>query len=208
MPHESRAFSSKLLVAQVLGRGLRVPRGLDSQPLVTINNHEAWTQKIADTIKEVLEVENTLSWGYDPRRSEFVFPLHNLRYEPEQKSVETKREPAREPDVNFLPQEKRTTEHAKFSETGDLAVEIEHRDFFEIEDAVKMMRLFIREKDAKIAAAWTKKRLRDFIVAMGPKPGLFDRKDKLGTAVRLLGRALGRRRERRVFWTERVLPDQ
>jgi len=50
--------------------------------------------------------------------------------------------------------------------------------------------------------------LRRFILAMGPKPGLFDRQDKLGTAVRLLGRALGRKRERRVFWTERVLPDQ
>jgi FkbM family methyltransferase len=50
--------------------------------------------------------------------------------------------------------------------------------------------------------------LRQFIVAMGPKPGFFDRQDKLGTAVRLLGRVLGRKRERRVFWTERVLPDQ
>ena len=27
VPHESRAFSSKLLIAQVLGRGLRVPQG-------------------------------------------------------------------------------------------------------------------------------------------------------------------------------------
>jgi hypothetical protein len=50
--------------------------------------------------------------------------------------------------------------------------------------------------------------LRRFVVAMGPKPGLFDRQDRIGTAVRLIGRALGRRRERRVFWTERVLPDQ
>lgn len=50
--------------------------------------------------------------------------------------------------------------------------------------------------------------LRQLIVSMGPKPGLFDRQDRIGTAVRLLGRALGRKRERRVFWTERVLPDQ
>lgn len=57
--------------------------------------------------------------------------------------------------------------------------------------------------------------LRRLIASMGPKPRLVDRLDRLverpdriGTAARMLGRALGRRRERRVFWTERVLPDQ
>jgi FkbM family methyltransferase len=50
--------------------------------------------------------------------------------------------------------------------------------------------------------------LRSFIVGMGPKPGLFDRQDRIGKTARFIGRALGRRRERRVFWTERVLPDQ
>ena len=54
-------------------------------------------------LKEVLEVENTLSWGYDARRSKYVFPLHNLNYEPEQTGVEAKREKARAPDVRFLP---------------------------------------------------------------------------------------------------------
>ena len=42
VPHESRAFNSRLLVAQVLGRGLRVPRGME-QPLVTINKGGAHT---------------------------------------------------------------------------------------------------------------------------------------------------------------------
>lgn len=50
--------------------------------------------------------------------------------------------------------------------------------------------------------------LRQFVLSNGPKPGLFDRRDKLGTAVRFVGRQLGRRRERTVFWTERVPPDQ
>ena len=61
VPHESRAFSSKLLIAQVLGRGLRVPPGFDSQPLVRVTNHEAWTPSIENLLKEVLEIENTLS---------------------------------------------------------------------------------------------------------------------------------------------------
>jgi len=54
--------------------------------------------------------------------------------------------------------------------------------------------------------------LRAFIVKMGPRPRLadrvFDRPGAFGKAARLIGRTLGRRRERRVFWTERVLPDQ
>jgi len=45
-----------------------------------------------------------------------------------------------------------------------LAVEIEHRDTFEIEDAVNLMRLFLREKDEELATAWPKQRLRDYIV--------------------------------------------
>ena len=165
VPHESRAFSSKLLIAQVLGRGLRVPKGLSKEPLVTINNHEAWSEEVGNLLKEVLEIENTLTWGYDPRRSKYVFPLHNLRYEPEQTSVETKREQAKEPDVNFQPQDRKTIEYSTFSETGKLAVEIEHHGLFDIEDAVKLVRLFLREKDEEIAEEWPKQRLRGFIVA-------------------------------------------
>ena len=90
VPHESRAFNSKLLIAQVLGRGLRVPPGFDDQPLVTINNHEAWSGEIANLLKDILEVENTLSWGYEPSRAQYAFPLHNLRYQPEQTTVEIK----------------------------------------------------------------------------------------------------------------------
>ncbi|MFZ5863737.1 MAG: DEAD/DEAH box helicase [Nitrospirota bacterium] len=165
VPHDSRAFSSKLLIAQVLGRGLRVPPGLVTEPLVTINNHEAWSEEIGNLLKEVLEVENTLSWGYEARRAAFAFPLHNLRYEPEQKSVETKREKAREPEVNFQTQNRKTTEYSTFSETGALSVEIQHLDLLEIDDAVRLMRLFLREKDEKIAAKWPKKRLQDFIVS-------------------------------------------
>jgi len=165
VPHESRAFSSKLLIAQVLGRGLRVPPGLSKEPLLTINNHEAWSEEVGNLLKEVLEVENTLSWGYDPRRSKYVFPLHNLNYEPEQRGVEAKREKARAPDVTFLPQDRKTTEYSTFSETGTLAVSIQHHDLFEIEDAAKLMRLFLREKDEAIALAWPMKRLKELIVS-------------------------------------------
>ena len=165
VPHDSRAFSSKLLIAQVLGRGLRVPPGLPSQPLLTINNHEAWSGEIADLLKEVLEVENTLTWGFDPERAQYAIPLYNLRYEPEQKTVEIKRQKARAPEVEFLPQDRSTVEELVFSETGRLAVEISHSNLVEVDDAVKMIRLFLREKDATLAADWPAARIRAMIVA-------------------------------------------
>lgn len=64
---------------------------------MTINNHEAWSGEIGRLLTEVIEEESALSWGYDPRCSQYAFPLHNLRYEAEQKTVETKRKRAREP---------------------------------------------------------------------------------------------------------------
>jgi type III restriction enzyme len=163
VPHDSRAFSSKLLIAQVLGRGLRVPPELSTQPLVTINNHEAWSEEVGNLLREVLEVENTLTWGYDPRRSAYTFPLHNLRYQPEQITVEVKKEQAREPDVRFVPQDRTRTEYSTFSETGKLAIEIQSGNMVDVDDAVKILRLFLREKDESIASAWPKKRLRELI---------------------------------------------
>jgi type III restriction enzyme len=164
VPHESRAFNSKLLIAQVLGRGLRIPAGM-VQPLVMVNNHEKWSPAIGNLLKEVLEVENTLSWGYDPRRSQYVFPLHNLNYKRVQTTVEKKMEKAKAPVVHFRPQSRKTTEYSTFSESGKLAAEIEHHDIYEIEDAVRIMRLNFRDKDSKIAADWPKKRIREYIIA-------------------------------------------
>jgi type III restriction enzyme len=172
VPHESRAFNSRLLIAQVLGRGLRVPPGME-QPLVTINNHEAWKGEIGKLLEDVLEIENVLSWGYDPRREKYVFPLHNLRYAAKLQTVEKKKEKARAPQVVFRPQERRTTEWSKFSITGHMAVEVDHRDILELEEAVRLLRLFLREKDAEIGRVWTPKKIRDFIVA-GLKAGGYD----------------------------------
>jgi type III restriction enzyme len=164
VPHESRAFNSKLLIAQVLGRGLRVPPGLDKQPLVTINNHESWSGEIQNLLREVLEIENQLGWGYIPERSQYVFPLHNLRYEPQEVTVQTTKKAAREPDLTFKPQARATLETSVFSETGTLTTQIENPDVMSIDAAVKQMKIFLNEKDSGLAAKWPNKRLRSFIV--------------------------------------------
>lgn len=56
VPHEQRAFNSKLLISQVLGRGLRIPAGIEHPVLVKINNHEKWTSNIINLYNEILEI--------------------------------------------------------------------------------------------------------------------------------------------------------
>jgi DNA or RNA helicases of superfamily II len=57
VPMEERIFNSKLLISQVLGRGLRIPRqvlALDIQttyPMLTVTNHE----KFANHIRELMD---------------------------------------------------------------------------------------------------------------------------------------------------------
>ncbi len=80
VPHEERAFNSKLLIAQVLGRGLRWPdgwKGLD--PIVTVFNHDAWSGRIRHLVNEILEIERRLSSSVI-ETSSFHFDLYNLDY--------------------------------------------------------------------------------------------------------------------------------
>jgi type III restriction enzyme len=82
VPHEQRAFNSKLLIAQVLGRGLRVPPGL-SRPVVSVFNHSKWSGAVADLVSEVLDQERRL-YTYPVTEGEhagYHFDVHNLSYE-------------------------------------------------------------------------------------------------------------------------------
>jgi type III restriction enzyme len=82
VPHEQRAFNSKLLIAQVLGRGLRVPPGL-SRPAVFVFNHSNWSSAVESLVEEVLEQERRL-YAYPVMSGEHAkrhFTLHNLTYD-------------------------------------------------------------------------------------------------------------------------------
>lgn len=80
VPHEERAFNSKLLIAQVLGRGLRRPDGWQgADPIVTVFNHDAWVGRIRHLVDEILEMENRLSSSVIDE-SPYHFDLHNLDY--------------------------------------------------------------------------------------------------------------------------------
>lgn len=82
VPHEKRAFESKLLIAQVLGRGLRIPDGWKGeQPEVTVFNHDNWAEDIRHLVYEVMEYEKRIP-TFPLEQSEFNFEILNIEYDP------------------------------------------------------------------------------------------------------------------------------
>jgi len=81
VPHEERAFNSKLLIAQVLGRGLRVPGAYRGErPVVTVFNHDAWSSRIEHLVDEVMEVEKRLYSYPVTKEHDYNFVLHHIEY--------------------------------------------------------------------------------------------------------------------------------
>ena len=95
IPWEDRAFNSKLLIAQVLGRGLRIPeKYLSPQPKVVVFNHKAWSSKIKRLVDEVLEIEARINSVVinSGDRSKYHFSVKNIDYTVEQVEVEKQTE--------------------------------------------------------------------------------------------------------------------
>jgi type III restriction enzyme len=81
VPHEERAFNSKLLIAQVLGRGLRIPQAYKGEkPMVTVFNHDAWSGRIKHLVDEVMEIEKRLYSAPVSKSPDYHFTLHRLDY--------------------------------------------------------------------------------------------------------------------------------
>lgn len=83
VPDDERAFNSKLLIAQVLGRGLRVPEGWDTSkrgaPTVTVFNHEKWSANVEALVNEVLEIRQRITLSVN-LESNYNFSLTNVKY--------------------------------------------------------------------------------------------------------------------------------
>jgi len=90
VPMEERAFNSKLLIAQVLGRGLRVPKEYPIGTEVKVFNHHSWSSKIKGLVDEILEIEMRLESHaiLEESRSNFHFDLFNIDYDKVEKVVE------------------------------------------------------------------------------------------------------------------------
>jgi len=94
VPWEDRAFNSKLLIAQVLGRGLRIPEEYFSpQPRVIVFNHDAWSRNIKGLVDEILEIDRIESKILkEGKRSKYNFTVYHLDYERDEVEIEHKRD--------------------------------------------------------------------------------------------------------------------
>lgn len=95
VPHEERAFNSKLLISQVLGRGLRIPNNWDflnsGVPKVIVFNHSKWANNVKRLVDEVLEIERKITNSI-LENSKNNFELINVSYRPDKTFSKMKKE--------------------------------------------------------------------------------------------------------------------
>lgn len=105
-PHEKRAFNSKLLISQVLGRGLRRPEGIKAAPRVYVFNHQKWSADVEELVAEVLDQETTVAQRPTDGRPVDHFELHKLTYKPVPTGIQPKKveKPKDITNINLRPQ--------------------------------------------------------------------------------------------------------
>ncbi|MDD5689575.1 MAG: hypothetical protein PHQ76_04780, partial [Caldisericia bacterium] len=119
VPMEERVFNSKLLISQVLGRGLRLPRNVPvslihaNYPTVTVTNHERFAEHIVELMSSVTDCEmRFISYLFpvssNKERAKYNFNLLNLNYLPREDKVDIDDEikPPNRTLILDLPQEK------------------------------------------------------------------------------------------------------
>jgi type III restriction enzyme len=92
VPMEERVFNSKLLISQVLGRGMRIPRDvpnahiLQNYPVLTVTNHDKFADHIKELVDSVTESDMYLTSSAltdrEQGRCAHNFALFNLNYIP------------------------------------------------------------------------------------------------------------------------------
>jgi type III restriction enzyme len=85
-PHEKRAFNSRLLIAQVLGRGMRHPPHVTQEPRVYVFNHAKWGAEVDGLVAAVIDRETSVAQRPTDERQVDHFELHRLTF----KNVPTK----------------------------------------------------------------------------------------------------------------------
>jgi type III restriction enzyme len=105
-PHERKAFNSKLLISQVLGRGLRRPDGIGGTPTVYVFNHQKWGPEVEELVTEVLDQETTIYQRPAKRSSVPHFDIHTIAYSqvPTGIAAQDIKRPKEIRKLNLLPQ--------------------------------------------------------------------------------------------------------
>lgn len=162
VPWEDRAFNSKLLIAQVLGRGLRIPEEYKSpQPKVRVFNHDAWSRNIRGLVDEILEIEVRLTSEVltSGERKKYNFDLYTIDYEKQEKAVKAKKDTAifdySKGFINLVAQVERIERETEYEDLVGVIkpkTTIIQKDVFSVDEIVaKIVETFkTRDFEAKI----------------------------------------------------------
>ena len=174
-PHQKRAFDSKLLISQVLGRGLRRPDGYHGTPLVHVFNHQRWGPEIDDFVAEILDQETVISQVPAQRPAAPHFDLHQLVTEPLPRSETiTELETNKRLDALKLVQQLDVDKQTRFvsatnaTRASVLSVRVTER-LYDTEDVVEDVREKLLAHDRRtggnLAVAYPKDKVRQMIVS-------------------------------------------
>lgn len=162
VPMEEKAFDSKLLIAQVLGRGLRIPEKYQTpQPKVRVFNHDAWSRNIRGLVDEILEVEvrltsQILEFG---EREKYNFDLYTLDYEKREKAIKAKKDTETfdysKGYINLVAQIEQVARVTEYEDLGGVIkpkTTVVDREVLEVDDVVaKIVETFrTRDFEAKV----------------------------------------------------------
>lgn len=190
-PHEKRAFNSKLLVSQVLGRGLRVPDGV-ANPIVYVFNHQAWGKEVDEYVAEILDQETTIAQRPVVRAAAEHFTLHQPVFQSVPTGEKGKKLEANKKltSLTFHPQIN-ADEDTKFISATDqtrsaiLTTKVTHR-LYDVDDLVAEIRAKLRDADKRaggtLAKQYTKTVVENLIVsglkAVGAKGDVINQENR------------------------------
>ncbi len=177
VPHEERAFNSKLLIAQVLGRGLRIPEVYSgTQPVVTVFNHDKWSGSIKHLVDEILEIEKRIHSYPVEMKENYNFDLWQIPYE---KVTQRNREYPKEDEFDLLKKgyiayssqenavEKSTTYVRAVSGSADVKKTLIDLKMYHLDEVVHDVsnRIFCFDQDAgtNYSKEWPKERIATII---------------------------------------------
>jgi len=170
-PHEKRAFESKLLIAQVLGRGLRIPDKYKGEQVhVTVFNHANWSRDIKDLVNEVLEIERRVCSFPVVKKPDYNFNIHQIAYDKSMQFVKTKQESEYNFDMSYVAladqrkELERATEYENAVSGGHIVKTTRVKmEMFPIDDVVEMIVGKFRAIDLETGSSYAKKYSRTWL---------------------------------------------
>lgn len=192
VPHEKRAFNSKLLIAQVLGRGLRIPpQYATEKPEVTVFNHVRWAPEIRQLVEEVMEIESRLNIYPIKEKDEYNFKIHQILYELKEKPRETKFKTEGPKKIRFSPQVEALEKETEFEKAVTREREITKSrviyDFYTVEEVANDIWNRLVWDDREFGTNFSKeftlekinKMLKDALKEIGEKNNRISEENKL-----------------------------